>query len=277
MNLTAWMPFWNSLDAVRRLHSDLELAAIVFFLLLALFDAFAHWTKNKEKEHKFGAIGIVFFFIAVTCEFLGYAYGQRNDNLSERVIVSLSATAGQAVTDSHNALQDSGKAKIAADGAIAIADAANILSGTANDKAKSVEVRVASLDARIGKASSQVDALEARLAWRHIDPKKRTGYIARLKPFAGSVVLFDFAGESNPEAIGFANEVLTLLHDAGWLPRNQNNSFGSRTGMECFTSTSNDAGRAFAEVMGQLPSSKITPWNETSVAARIVFGLKAPP
>jgi hypothetical protein len=50
MDFTNWIPFWNSLDLVRRVHSDMELSSIVFFALLALFDVLAHRTEDKKKE-----------------------------------------------------------------------------------------------------------------------------------------------------------------------------------------------------------------------------------
>jgi hypothetical protein len=41
---------WDSLESVRRAHSDLEGAAVVFFALLVLFDVLAHFSGDNEEE-----------------------------------------------------------------------------------------------------------------------------------------------------------------------------------------------------------------------------------
>lgn len=153
LNLAILFPFWNSLDWVRRVHSDLEFAAIVFFALLAFFDVLAHRSKDRERERIFGGIGLWCFGIAVLCELAAYPYGQRNDTLSEKIIGSLSETSTQAAINAHNALADSntgltqsGLAKEAASGAVSLAktavtsaDAALATSVNARKAAESVE------------------------------------------------------------------------------------------------------------------------------------------
>jgi hypothetical protein len=85
----AILPDWNSLDSVRRAHSDLEAAGLVFFALLVVMEALAHNSKNEHRKHFFDSIGIWFFAIAIFCEIGGFWYGQRNDDLSQQVIGSL--------------------------------------------------------------------------------------------------------------------------------------------------------------------------------------------
>ena len=270
MNLLHLIPFWDSLDSVRRVHSRLEFASIVFFALLAFFDVLSHRSKDKKKERICGAIGLWFFATAVLCELLAYPYGQRNDTLSEEIIGSLAQKAEQAKGAASDAVTKSGEAATRAGDATKSADGAET-------RAKSVEKKAAALDFRLDAASHKVDELNSRLIWRHIDPKKRGGYIARLKPFAGSLVLFDFAGERDPEAIEFANQVLKLLHDAGWVTRDRQNTFGTATGLICTTSESSLAGQALAEVVGTLPSATIRHTGSALPAGIIVFGLKPPP
>lgn len=108
--LLAILPNWNSLDSVRRAHSDLELAGLVFFALLVVAEAVAHNSKQEERKHLFDSIGIWFFAIAVLCEIAGYWYGQRNDALSEQVISSLDAKARNADTKAQSALDKSSTA-----------------------------------------------------------------------------------------------------------------------------------------------------------------------
>jgi hypothetical protein len=104
-----------------------------------------------------GGIGLWCFAIAVICEGLGYIYGQQNDKLSETVIRSLSATAGQAATDSQSALRDSGTAVKQAGTAKLDAAAAN---GTA-DKAKNTAGRA---DIIAGSALREADSFEQGIA-----------------------------------------------------------------------------------------------------------------
>jgi hypothetical protein len=215
MYLTAWIPFWNSLDAVRRIHSVLELGAIVFFLLLALFDAFAHWTKDKDKEHKFGAIGIVFFFIAVTCEFLGYAYGQRNDTLSELVIVSLDAKATHASDKAAEALTDSATA-------ITQAGAANAESGIASDSASNAKMLAAgarkeadSFEADISSAKKESERLKEQLADRTLSDAQQLEIAQKLLPFIGQEYRITAYWDSQ-ESLRIANRIHQSLLAARW-------------------------------------------------------------
>src|SRR5580704_17428260 len=90
------LPDWNSLDSVRRAHSNLEGAALVFFALLVVCEALAHLSDDKKTERRFDRIGIVFFALAVLAEIVAYPYGQRNDRLSADIIGSLSEKATSA-------------------------------------------------------------------------------------------------------------------------------------------------------------------------------------
>lgn len=110
MDFAVLMPDWNSLDSVRRAHSDLEAAALVFFALLVLFDVLAHLSKNEERKIGFEKIGLGFFAVAVLAEIIAYPYGQRNDALSEQIIGSLDAKAQDAETKADKAVEKSGNA-----------------------------------------------------------------------------------------------------------------------------------------------------------------------
>ena len=50
MYLAIFLPDWNSLDSVRRAHSDLEATALVFFALLVVFDVLAHLSSEDKKR-----------------------------------------------------------------------------------------------------------------------------------------------------------------------------------------------------------------------------------
>src|ERR1700746_2240026 len=111
MDFAICIPDWNSLDSVRRTHSDLEGAALVFFALLVVCEALAHLSDDKKTERWFDKIGIVFCAIAVLAEIAAYPYGQRNDTLSEQVIVSLDAKARDAANNASTALSNSKEAE----------------------------------------------------------------------------------------------------------------------------------------------------------------------
>jgi hypothetical protein len=108
MYFATCFPDWNSLDSVRRAHSFLEGAALVFFALLVVCEALSHLSDDKKTERLFDKIGIIFFAIAVLAEIAAYPYGQRNDKLSADIIGSLSekATAAGAKADSASIKSD---------------------------------------------------------------------------------------------------------------------------------------------------------------------------
>lgn len=96
MHFASCFPDWNSLDSVRRAHSDLEAAALIFFALLVVCEALAHLSDDKKAERRFDKIGIVFFALAVLAEIAAYPYGQRNDTLSDQAMASLQTSARDA-------------------------------------------------------------------------------------------------------------------------------------------------------------------------------------
>lgn len=236
--LMTWIPFWNSLDAVRRIHSDLELSSIIFFALLALFDGLAHWAKDRSKERRFAEIGVWCFVIAVICEGVAYPYGQRNDTLSERVIVSLDAKATHASEKAAKALADSaeainkagqaaGKSDIAqskADGALKEADAyareiasAKEGSAVAVQKAADAVSRLAEAEQRLADATQREATAEAALSAIKTPRTLRNipGFIAALKPFAGTEYTFASVF-SDKESIDLLIEIDKILTEAGW-------------------------------------------------------------
>jgi hypothetical protein len=58
MSFPMFIPGWNSLDSVRRVHGDLELIALVFFALLVLFEVLAFLEKEHTKKILLEKIGL---------------------------------------------------------------------------------------------------------------------------------------------------------------------------------------------------------------------------
>jgi hypothetical protein len=164
------LPDWNSLDSVRRTHSDLECAALVFFALLVLFDVLAHLSDgNKNREKLFERIGLCCFAVAVLAEIAAYPYGQRNDALSAQVIVSLDAKAQDAADAAE-------RAKKAADGAKTKADAVGV-------EADQTQTKIAGVDRR-------ADVLAYFLSARRVQDESGLENDLR-KEFRGEHIAFD--------------------------------------------------------------------------------------
>jgi hypothetical protein len=194
--LLAILPNWNSLDSVRHAHSDLELAGLVFFALLVVAEALAHNSEQEKRKHLFDSIGIWFFAIAVLCEIAGYWYGQRNDTLSEQVIVSLDAKARDAASNASTALSNSKDAETKSSGALDKA-------GKAQEKAED--------------ALAKAKAAENKLAWRDLTPHEQADIALAVRKFGPkkySIVIFG----NLPEITRFADKVLNTLTQADWTP-----------------------------------------------------------
>ena len=140
----AILPGWNSLDSVRRAHSELEAAGLVSFLLLVVMEALAHNSTNEQRKHLFDSIGIWFFAIAIFCEIGGYWYGQRNDDLSQEVISTLDSRAQDAADKASKAVADSNDAETKSSGALDKA-------GTAQEKVAAVAKRAEDIDADLAR------------------------------------------------------------------------------------------------------------------------------
>jgi hypothetical protein len=135
MHFATLIPDWNSLDSVRRAHSDLEAAALVFFALLVLFDILAHLSTDDKKKTLLEKIALYCFAIAVLAEVVAYPYGQRNDILSGRVIGSLDAETREALIKSGTALVQSQEAESKSGDAIDKAGKAQESLGNAENEA----------------------------------------------------------------------------------------------------------------------------------------------
>jgi hypothetical protein len=135
MHFATLIPGWNSLDSVRRVHSDLEAAALVFFALLVLFDMLANLSTDHEKKTLLEKIGLCCFAIAVSAEVVAYPYGQRNDTLSGQIIGSLDAETREALSKSGTALAQSEEAETKSGDALDKAGKAQESLGKAEDEA----------------------------------------------------------------------------------------------------------------------------------------------
>ncbi len=221
------LPDWNSLDSVRHTHSNLEAAGLVFFALLVISEALAHSSRDNRRKDLFDSIGIWFFAIAVLSEIAGYWYGQRNDTLSEQIIVSLSETARQAANDAGTARTDSGtamtQAGIAEDAAGKATSKADKASTTADKAEKSASGALAlagEAEAEVATVQSNIAKINERDAPRTLSKIKREILIDRLRkarvkpqePIRVSTTL------DAPDATAYAAEIIAAISDpsTGW-------------------------------------------------------------
>ncbi len=237
MHFATILPDWNSLESVRRAHTDFEGAALVFFALLVAAEALAHLTENKSRERLFDKIGICFFAIAVLAEIAAFPYGQRNDSLSEQLIGSLDAKARQASSDASQALTISGTALSQAKDALSKTGAAEGAMKSAENEAKSARnaassaltlaqgarTEADSFEKDIVSARQQAADAESHFAQAEAELNKirsprsivdEPALIAELTPFQDTE--YTFSVFQDEEAIQFTKKIDRVLGAAGW-------------------------------------------------------------
>lgn len=254
MHFATLIPDWNSLDSVRRVHSDLEAAALVFFALLVLFDILAHLSTNNKKKTLLEKIGLCCFAIAVLAEVVAYPYGQRNDTLSGQIIGSLDAETREALIKSATALAQSKEAETKSGDAIdragkaqeslgnaeteahraqtesstalSIASDAKQVSSEARQEADSFEKDIKSAKEQAAQAESHLaDALtKAAVAQAELDrlrtPRSLVNVdllVSALQPFPGTQ--FSISGIfGDQESVAIAEKICAVLIAAKWKP-----------------------------------------------------------
>lgn len=225
-----WRPDWNSIDSVRRAHSNLEITALIFFALLVIAEVVAHLAKTDRIKHAFETAGIVLFAIAVSAEIAAYPYGQRNDTLSEHAIVSLDNRAQSALTASGTALNLSSEAKANSNAASQLAnDAGKTASGarleadtferditTARKEAADAKVELAAALRRAAAAEEGNARLTEQLADRVLSESQLKFIARKLAPYKPQEYEIT-AYWSSPESLSLANQIHSALHaGAGW-------------------------------------------------------------
>jgi hypothetical protein len=180
------MPDWNSLDSVRRAHSDLGAAALIFFALLVLFDVLAHLSKDEERKTLLEKVGLGFFAVAVLAEIIAYPYGQRNDTLSEQIIGSLDSKAKEAANNASSALTK--------------AETADVKSGKAQEKADAVGKQADELLKKYDAAERELIELKAERMPRRLSSAQKAKLRQEVAAFAVKAI---GVGCINTEREGF--------------------------------------------------------------------------
>jgi hypothetical protein len=237
MHFSTLIPDWNSLDSVRRAHSDLEAAALVFFALLVFFDILAHLSTDDKKKRLLEKIGLYCFAIAVLAEVVAYPYGERNDKLSANMIGLLGEKAGQADKDATQAITDSGiaekqSAQATTDAGRAIKDSAAAVkesvkadntassalrnSGETQNKVAATESQLKDQSSRLEQQRVKFTALAEALAPRElwiIRYKDKTSSIDKLKTLSGTKIFVESIPDFEAELA--AVQIASALGEAG--------------------------------------------------------------
>lgn len=243
MHFARLIPDWNSLESVRRTHSDLEAAALAFFALLVLFDILAHLSKDENRKTLLEKIGLCFFAVAVVAEIMAYPYGQRNDTLSANMIGSLSteaehadtkakkaltvsgtalAQAGEAATKAGKAEDSLGKAEKEADNAQAASSSALTLARSARQEADSFEEDIAAARKQSAKAEADTAQIKSGIAPRRLDPIQQASIASKLSSFPNESAALTWYPDSF-EAGKFAADIeqALTLPQAHWRVTNR--------------------------------------------------------
>jgi hypothetical protein len=143
--------------------------------------------------------------------------------------------------------------------------------------AANAKAEMAKRQTRAAVAEKALLELQQRLAHRRINPSDHVRLVASLKPFQGSTVQLTKLADA--EAAQFADDILSVLHDAGWSV--QLSSIGTvsppQYGLLCSVDESTKAGHTLAAALHSLPTAdvKSATLAPPSIAA-IFVGLKPP-
>jgi hypothetical protein len=80
------LPGWENLETAKSIHSFFEIAALVLFAVLVLFEVLAH--RKTKKENLFKILALISFAGAIGAEVVAYPYSRRMDELSSAEIAT---------------------------------------------------------------------------------------------------------------------------------------------------------------------------------------------
>jgi predicted negative regulator of RcsB-dependent stress response len=168
---------------------------------------------------------------------------------------------------------------------------AKIELGRQQERTANADARVAGLEADAANAKSEMAKqqtraanaeralleLQQRLAHRRINQSDHDRLVVSLRPFRGSVVQLTKLGDA--EAAQFADDVLTILRDAGWSVHLSIVGMVAppQYGLVCTVDTSTPAGKAIAAALHTLPTAEVRSGNlPQGIVGNILVGLKPP-
>ena len=183
----AW-PDWDSLDSVKRIVSAVHVTTLIFWGLLVLCEAVAHFWRKAHRV--FSVLALVAFAVAVSGEWIGYKYDGRKEALHDAHDTALTDDFNKRLQAEHD---DAEKAR---------RDAQHSADSASQAQQKAT---VAEQDA---------EKLRDQQGYRELKEDQKTKLIALLRPYAPQQVYFFSAPDA--EATEYGDEIASALNAAGW-------------------------------------------------------------
>jgi hypothetical protein len=136
------LPGWNSLEAVKRISSGVEIVTLGFWVLLVAFEIVAHIWKKRAKV--FNVLALIAFALAVSGEIINHQYNHQRETLYDAREQQLNDDANQNIRK-------------------------------AQDEAAAAAAAVASAQGKVGERDKTIQQLHDEVA-----ATKRYSYIATL-------------------------------------------------------------------------------------------------
>jgi hypothetical protein len=89
------LPGWDSLEAVKRISSGIEVVTLAFWVFLVVFEVVAHIWKKHAKV--FNILALIAFALAVSGEIISHQYNHRREALYDARERQLSDDANQKI------------------------------------------------------------------------------------------------------------------------------------------------------------------------------------
>jgi predicted negative regulator of RcsB-dependent stress response len=144
-------------------------------------------------------------------------------------------------------------------------------------EASNAKLEMAKQQTRAANAETALLELQQRLAHRRISQSDHDKLVASLRPFRGAAVQLSKVGDA--EAAQFADDLLAVLHDAGWSVSLHISGIvvPPTYGLLYSVDESTPAGHALAVALRRLPTANVRPATLTPpFVASIFVGLKPP-
>jgi hypothetical protein len=195
------LPGWDSLDSVRRIASAVQVTTLIFWGLLVLCEAVAHFWRKANRV--FSVLALVAFAIAVSGEWIEYKYDGRKEALHDALDTALTNDFNKRL---QTARDDAEKAR---------SDAQHSADNASHAQQKATA------------AEQDAEKLKQQQGYRELTEDQKTQLIALLRPYAPQQVYFVSAPDA--EATEYADEISSALNSAGWKTVGPQYNWGTMT------------------------------------------------
>jgi hypothetical protein len=186
------LPGWNNFEAVKTAHHALGLAAIIFFILMVIFECIAHFGSSGKTL--WNTLGIAFLALAIVCEAFAYPYSLRNEKLADGKIE------GQQ----------------------------QIIGGLSNQLAR-VESQYDQATNALAVATNTVAAFESKAKPRMITPELKEKFIGLVRDAPKGKIVVQVNEGAGEEPRQFAKQINEMILAAGYESGNRSEKGGIST------------------------------------------------